>query len=128
MSRDVPIELWRGTNDPAVIWGFDSAPGVPANLAGSIFDLIVAWPATTPGGPGSLNPAGAITHSSSPDGDGDGVLTVDLATGEVTWPYTIDESERIPRTGRPAYELFRTINGRRRLWCGGAVTVRSFMP
>lgn len=128
MSRDVPIEIWRGANDPAVIWGFDSAPGVPADLAGSNFDLLVAWPVPPSGGPGGGTAAGTIAHTSSAEDGGDGVLTIDLSSGEVTWPITVAESEVIPRGARVVYELFRTIAGRRRLWCGGAITVRSYRP
>lgn len=122
MSSEVPIEVTRRANDPAVILEFESAAGVPFPLDGSVFDLTVAW--------GSAN---SIKHSSSADKSlagvelpGDSVLILDNAAGRVTWPYTVEESLRLPASGAK-YELFRTINGKRRLWCGGPVKVKSYL-
>ena len=114
MTRDVPIEIRRGNDDPAVIWEFDNADETPADLTGSVFSLVVAWS------------TGQITHSSDAVG-GDGVLTINAAAGRVTWPYTIAESDRIPRPRGARYVLRRTIGGKTRDWSGGEVVVRSYL-
>lgn len=127
MTRDVPIEIRRGNDDPAVIWEFLNADGTPAKLAGSVFELVVAWPAVPFSAPGGARPADEIEHSSDAV-DGDGVLTVDLASGRVISPYTLAESDLIPRSQGPRYALRRVIGGKTRDWAGGPVTVRSFLP
>lgn len=129
MIRDVPIEIRRGNNDPAVIWEFLKADGSPADLTGSIFALAVAWPGLPRGGFGDMTPAGQIEHSSDPAVDASAsALIVDAAAGRVTWPYSLAESQQIPRGQGPRYELTRTISGKTRTWAGGPVTIRSFLP
>jgi len=125
--RDVPIEIRRGNDDPAVIWEFANADGTPADLTGSVFELAVAWPDVPYSAASGAQPAGEITHSSDPS-IGDGVLVIDIAAGSVTWPYTIAESDLIPRGTRPAYALRRVIGGKTRDWAGGPVIVRSYLP
>lgn len=128
MTRDVPIEIRRGNDDPAVIWEFLNVNGTPANLAGSVFELVVAWPAVAFSAPGEALPEGEITHSSDATA-GDGVLVIDASAGRVTWPYTIAESDLIPRIKQgPRYVLRRVIGGKTRDWAGGPVTIRSFLP
>ncbi|MCB4803508.1 hypothetical protein QO001_000853 [Methylobacterium brachiatum] len=127
MTRDVPIEIRRGNDDPAVIWEFANADGTPANLAGSVFELVVAWPAVPYSAAAGPQPGGEIAHSSDAV-LGDGMLTIDVAAGRVTWPYTIAESDLIPRGQGPRYALRRVIGGKTRDWAGGPVTVRSFLP
>lgn len=126
MPRDAPIRFWRGANDPAVVWRFKRRDEAPADLSGSRFDLEVTWPAASSGGLGPAAPAGAIRHASTTDDGGDGVLTVDLTSGSVAWPYTVEESETIPRGRGAVYTLFRTIAGRRRPWAGGSVTILGY--
>ncbi|SFJ67595.1 hypothetical protein [Methylobacterium brachiatum] len=127
MTRDVPIEIRRGNDDPAVIWEFANADGTPANLAGSVFELVVAWQAVPYSAAGGALPEGEITHSSDAV-NGDGALVVEGAAGRVIWPYTIAESDLIPRGQGPRYVLRRVIGGKTRDWAGGPVTVRSFLP
>ncbi|MDH2313162.1 hypothetical protein [Methylobacterium brachiatum] len=119
------IEIRRGNDDPAVIWEFANADGTPANLAGSVFVLEVAWPAQPALAFKGGGLAGEIAHGSDA---GDGALVVDPAAGRVTWNYTLVESETIPRGGGSRYVLRRRIGGKTRDWAGGSVTVRSYLP
>ncbi|WP_043349031.1 hypothetical protein [Methylobacterium sp. B1] len=129
---EVPIEIRRGNNDPAVIWEFANADGSPADLSGSVFVLTVAWPAIPLSAFNGVQPAASFSHSSDPV-VGDGVLIIDAAAGRVTWPYSLAESELIPRglaqgALGPNYDLTRTLAGRTRSWAGGPVLIRSYLP
>jgi hypothetical protein len=132
MTCDVPIEIRRGNDEPAVIWEFTNADGTPADLTGSVFVLEVAWPATSASYLGGARPAGGFTHSSSPDDDSSpGALVIDdPKSGRVAWPFTIAESELIPQNQdptEPRYALRRTFGGKTRDWAGGPVLVRSYL-
>lgn len=126
MAIDVPIRIHRGADDPAVIWAFENADGSPANLAGSVFALVIEWLAVPARGPLPAIEAGAIRHTSELSAAG--ALVVDALAGTVTWPITIAESLTIPRGGGARYELFRVAGGRTRPWAGGTVAVEGFLP
>lgn len=125
---EAPIEIWRGANDPPVVWEFLNADGSPCDLTGYTFDLTLAWgDRATTGFPGAA-PSGEIAHSSDPIRDSSlSALVIVAAAGRVTWPITRAESQAIPRLQSPTYELFGTISGRSRPWAGGAVKVKSYL-
>lgn len=119
------IEIYRGANDPAVVWEIEVEDGVPADLSGLTFELeieIRAVPNAPLRGPSE---AETICHTSGQAGGG--ALTVEPLAGRVTWFYSIDESLRISRSRGTAYTLFRVNpEGKRRPIVGGPVNVRSF--
>jgi hypothetical protein len=113
-APEAPIEITRRTNSPRVIWQFTDAAGVPDNLAGLKWDLVISWA------------KGVIKHASDPD-LGDTVLEVDLDLGQVIYPYSLEESVEVPNSGAK-YELFYTIGTAREMACGGPVKVIGFIP
>lgn len=110
MVREVPIKIWRRTNDPAVVWRFKGTDGAPAPLSDR-YTLTVDVP-------GRADP---IVHTSD-----EAALAVDDAAGTVTWSYTLAESEGLPLGTGARYELMGTTAGRTRLWAGGRVVAESW--
>lgn len=117
MAREVPIEIWRRSNDPPVIWEFLDEDLTVANLDGYEFEVYARWPADTRTG----IPAGSIKHDTSLD-----TLDLDRTTGRLYWRPTLAENAAIPRTGA-RYELFSVVGDLRRMWCGGTIVMRGFL-
>lgn len=117
MAREIPIEIWRRSNDPPVIWEFLKKDLSPVNLNGYSFEVLATWPYDSR----SQTPAGRINHDTDHE-----TLDLDLVKARVVWRPSLAENLSIPRTGA-RYELYSTKDGLRRLRCGGTVVMRGFL-
>lgn len=117
MAREVPIEIWRRSNDPPVTWDFLDDEQNPALLDGYSFEVYARWSAD----PKTGWPAGVLRHDTSllP-------LSLDLDRARLTWRPSLAENALIPRTGA-RYELFGIVGDYRRMWCGGNIVMRGFL-
>lgn len=117
MAREIPIELWRRSNDPPAIWDFLKRDLSPSNLSGYAFEIVAAWAADSKYG----TRAGRIQHDTEHE-----TLDLILPQARVLWRPTLEENASLPRTGA-RYELFSIKDGLRRLRCGGTIVMRGFL-
>src|SRR5215207_4512845 len=109
--------IYRGNNKP-LIWRFLQDDGSIFDLAGSELVLYAIYDSAAER---ELAGDGAIEKSSIDDSDD---LTVDVATGLVTWTPTADESRLFPLRTRCEYEIERRIDDTETTIASGLIIAR----